>query len=99
MNLDQESEPASNETEPGDDDTSAGFGMTLGDLTAERARRLGLPAGTTGAVVMEVDPSGTAARSGLAEGDVILRVNRQKVDVGGRGESQAAARANRAARH
>jgi serine protease Do len=79
LNLDRESESASNEAEPGDDDTSAGFGMTLGNLTAERARRLELPAGTTGAVIMEVDPAGAAARSGLAEGDVILRVNRQKV--------------------
>ena len=79
LNLDRESETASNEPEPGDDDTSAGFGMTLGNLTAERARRLDLPAGTTGAVIMEVDPAGAAARSGLAEGDVILRVNRQKV--------------------
>jgi serine protease Do len=79
LNLDRESETASNEAEPGDDDASAGFGMTLGNLTAERARRLDLPAGTTGAVIMEVDPAGAAARSGLAEGDVILRVNRQKV--------------------
>ena len=28
---------------------------------------------------MDVDPNGPAARSGLGEGDVILRVNRQKV--------------------
>ena len=79
LNLDRESDTASNETEPGDDDASAGFGMSLGNLTAERARRLELPAGTTGAVILEVDPAGAAARSGIAEGDVILRVNRQKV--------------------
>jgi serine protease Do len=78
LNLDQESETASNETEPGED-TTTGFGMSLGNLTAERARKLELPAGTTGALIMEVDPSGAAARSGLSEGDVILRVNRQKV--------------------
>ena len=79
LNLDRESETASNDTEPSEDDASAGFGMSLGNLTAERARRLELPAGTTGAVIMEIDPSGAAARSGIAEGDVILRVNRQKV--------------------
>ena len=46
----------------------------------ERARRLGVPAGTNGAVVMEVDPSGTAALAGLREGDVILQVNRRVVE-------------------
>jgi serine protease Do len=79
LNLDQESETASSDSEPGED-TSTGFGMSLGNLTAERARRLELPAGTTGALIMEVDPSGAAARGGLAEGDVLLRVNRQKVN-------------------
>ena len=79
LNLERESESTANDGESGDQDTSAGFGMTLGNLTAERARRLDLPAGTTGAVIMEINPSGAAARSGLAEGDVILRVNRQKV--------------------
>ena len=62
------------------EDTTAGFGMALGNLTAERARRLGVPAGTSGAVVMEVDPAGTAARSGLREGDVVLQVNRRAVE-------------------
>ncbi len=60
-------------------DETAGFGMSLGTLTAERARQLGVPAGTTGAVVMDIEPSGTAARGGLQRGDVILEVNRTKV--------------------
>jgi S1-C subfamily serine protease len=54
--------------------------MTLGNLTADRARRLELPAGTTGALITEVDPSGTAARGGVQPGDVILQVNRKKVE-------------------
>jgi S1-C subfamily serine protease len=54
--------------------------MTLGNLTAERARRLELPAGTTGALILDVDPTGPAARAGLSEGDVILKVNRQKIE-------------------
>jgi serine protease Do len=53
--------------------------MALGNLTAERARRLGLPAGTSGALVTDVDPNGSAARSGVQPGDVILQVNRQDV--------------------
>jgi serine protease Do len=78
LNLESES-PSPEEEEPSAD-TTTGFGMTLGNLTAERARRLELPAGTTGAVIVDVDPSGNAAREGLSEGDVILQVNRQKVE-------------------
>jgi serine protease Do len=79
LNLDEESKSASNDEEP-TEDSSAGFGMTLGNLTAERARRLELPAGTTGALILDVDPTGPAARAGLSEGDVILKVNRQKIE-------------------
>ena len=79
INLDQEAGQRADADSPAED-TTAGFGMSLGGLTAERARRLGVPAGTNGAVVMEVDPSGTAARAGLREGDVILQVNRRAVE-------------------
>jgi serine protease Do len=81
LNLDQESGSTAdnNGTSPEGGDSTAGFGMTLGNLTADRARRLNAPSGTTGAVIMELDPSGNAARGGLREGDVILRVNRQAV--------------------
>ena len=78
INLDQESGPRADADSP-DADTTTGFGMALGSLTADRARRLDVPAGTTGAVVMEVDPTGTAARAGLRQGDVILQVNRRAV--------------------
>ena len=79
LNLDSESQ-SPEESDEQTEDTSAGFGMTLGNLTADRARRLELPAGTTGALITDVDPSGTAARAGLQAGDVILQVNRRKVE-------------------
>jgi len=79
LNLDTETQSAEdNEDQP--EDTTAGFGMTLGNLTADRARRLELPAGTTGALVTDVDPSGTAGRAGIQPGDIILQVNRKKVE-------------------
>jgi serine protease Do len=62
-----------------DQGTDTGFGMTLGNLTPEMARRLRMPDGSTGVVVTDVDPAGSAARSGLQVGDVILEVNRQQV--------------------
>jgi serine protease Do len=54
------------------------FGLTLGNLTPQRERQLDLPAGTTGALVMEVDPNGPSANF-LQPGDVIISINRQSV--------------------
>ena len=78
INLDQESGQRGDGDES-TEDTTAGFGMSLGGLTADRARRLGVPSGTNGAVITEIDPSGAAARAGLREGDVILQVSRKPV--------------------
>jgi serine protease Do len=56
-----------------------GFGMALGTLTADMARRLQLPAGTDGVVITDIDAGSPAQRSGLGRGDVILQVNRRPV--------------------
>src|SRR5690606_4770060 len=76
LNLDEE---AGREASGGNGEESTGFGLTIGTLTAEAARSLGVPAGTTGALVTDVDPGGTAARAGVRPGNVILQVNRQPV--------------------
>jgi serine protease Do len=78
INLDQEAGQRGDADEA-TEDTTAGFGMSLGGLTADRARRLGVPSGTSGAVITEIDPSGAAARFGLREGDVILQVSKKPV--------------------
>jgi serine protease Do len=58
---------------------STGFGMSLGNITPDVARRLRLDDSVRGAVVMDVDPQSPAARAGITPGDVILRVNRRPV--------------------
>jgi serine protease Do len=78
--LDLEAEGSQQANEEGEEDTSEGFGVSLGNLTAERARRLGVPSGTTGALITDVDPNGSAARSGLRPNDVLLKVNRVDID-------------------
>ncbi len=57
---------------------SDSFGLTLSNLTPQRARQLEVPSGQTGALVTEVDPNGPSVGA-LLPGDVILSVNRQRV--------------------
>jgi len=81
LNLDEDNSPRARRepADPGGDEESQGFGLTLSPLTADVVRRLRLPADTEGVLVSDVDPSGTAARSGVSRGDVILQVNRRPV--------------------
>ena len=63
----------------GAQETTSGFGVTLGNMTPEVAQRLRLNRNAQGAVVMNVEQGSAAARAGLAEGDVIVRVGRENV--------------------
>ncbi|MGE3518032.1 MAG: trypsin-like peptidase domain-containing protein [Vicinamibacterales bacterium] len=58
------------------------FGITLGELTPQIARRLQLPSGQSGALVTGVDDNGPSAGI-LRQGDVILSVNGQTVSSAG----------------
>ncbi|HVH28859.1 MAG TPA: trypsin-like peptidase domain-containing protein [Vicinamibacterales bacterium] len=68
------------------EDHGEGFGLTLQDLTPAISRRLQVPTGRSGAVVVDVDPDSGSAAAGIRAGDVILSVNRRAVasaaDVG-----------------
>ena len=82
--LDLDAEAAQRQTR-GDTDNgpaaepSAGFGMTLGNITPQIAQELRLDRGASGAVITEVEPGSPAARAGLQQGDVIIRVGRANV--------------------
>ncbi len=76
LDLDQE---AGTTDEEGAAEETAGFGIVLDDLTPDVARRLELPRATQGVLVADIDPGGSAARSGLRRFDVITRINGQDV--------------------
>jgi serine protease Do len=56
-----------------------GFGMEIGDVTPEIARRLRLDDNVRGAVITAVEPESAADRYGLRAGDVIVRVGSAQV--------------------
>jgi serine protease Do len=55
------------------------LGLTVQELTPELARSLRIDA-TAGLIVSNVEPGTPAAQSGLRRGDLILEVNRRRVD-------------------
>jgi serine protease Do len=57
----------------------AALGLTLRPLGDEDRNGLGLPEDAEGVLVVAVDPESSAAEKGIRPGDVITRVNQQKV--------------------
>jgi serine protease Do len=55
-------------------------GVGVGDIDPEVRREMNLPERLHGAVITDVDPDSAAARAGLSAGDVILELNRHKVN-------------------
>ena len=58
------------------------LGALLSDLTPETARRFGVPV-ESGALVVEVDPDGPAARAGISPEDVVTAVGSTTVASSG----------------
>jgi serine protease Do len=65
--------------ENGESANEALEGVSVEELDARTARQAGLPAGTKGVVVTDVDPASPAASAGLKPGDVIQEVNHHAV--------------------
>jgi serine protease Do len=73
------SETASRGRDDGPSAKDTDLGITVETLSTANAKELGYE-GEKGVVVTSVDESGPAAGSGLQAGDLIVEVNRQKVD-------------------
>ncbi len=55
------------------------LGIQVASLDRGLAERYDYPAGTSGVVITQVDPSGRGAEAGLQEGDVIAGLNKQSI--------------------
>jgi len=68
----EEPEVAEAESEDGD---RPRLGMRLAELDREVRQQFGIPSGTSGAVIVGVEPGSPAAEKGLRPGDVILQID------------------------
>ncbi len=72
---------AANQMAANDDEQKLGdLGMSLAPLTDELRQRLGVDEDVSGAVVVQVDPNGIAAKQGLRRGDIVIQADRQAID-------------------
>lgn len=63
------------QAKPEEEPPATSFGMVVGELPQEMRTR-----GISGVMVTDIDPEGAAAEAGLRPGDIIVSVNRRKVD-------------------
>lgn len=63
----------------GNSQGKARWGIGLGDLTPDVREQLQAPSDVHGAVIQQVQPGSSADNAGLQRGDIILEVNRHKV--------------------
>jgi serine protease Do len=54
-------------------------GVTVGDIKAEYREKFGIPQGTEGALVVQVDPNSACADAELSPGDVIVEIDGKSV--------------------
>ena len=69
--------PVRNNSSESRGDQTGKLGLAVQPLTPAIAQQLGISAETQGLVVVEIDPAGPAADSGIQRGDVIEAVNQQ----------------------
>jgi serine protease Do len=78
LDLESENPVARNRDREEPAQTSTGFGLRLQNITPAEQRQLQLDS-NRGVLVVDVEPGSPAARAGLREGDVIVRIGREPI--------------------
>ncbi|HVF29518.1 MAG TPA: Do family serine endopeptidase [Pyrinomonadaceae bacterium] len=79
LSNDRNREQDGSEGSPEQQSDAGKLGMTLQPMTPQIAKQFGIEGEPEGMIVTGVDPSGKAAETGIARGDIILEINRQSV--------------------
>ena len=72
--------PAEEETAEGATSGDRWRGLSVANVTPEQAERWGLPQGTTGVVIADVQEGSLADQAGLRLGDLINEINRVRIE-------------------
>src|SRR3989454_134901 len=70
---------ASANNEPGDNESDALNGVTVGDIDSTARSRFNIPDRVKGALITEVDPDSASYEAGLRPGDVIQEIDHKRV--------------------
>jgi serine protease Do len=70
---------SANEKPAAPDEPDVLDGVTVGDIDADARKKFGLPEGSKGVIITEVDPDSASAEAGLKVGDVIHEINREPI--------------------
>ncbi len=70
---------ASANNEPGDNESDALNGVTVGDIDSTARSRFNIPDRVKGALITEVDPDSASYDAGLRPGDVIQEIDHKRV--------------------
>ena len=70
---------ASANNEPGDNESDALNGVTVGDIDSAARSRFNIPDRVKGALITEVDPDSASYEAGLRPGDVIQEIDHKRV--------------------
>ena len=63
-----------------DTSESGRLGLYVGALNSENRQKYGIDEDADGVVIVDINPTGAAAKRGLREGDIIKRIDKRRIE-------------------